>query len=68
VDVLDVFRRSDAIPALADQLIAMPAALRPRIVWLQSGIRHDEAAGRLAAAGMRVVQDRCLGVYVKRYA
>jgi predicted CoA-binding protein len=37
-------------------------------VWLQTGIRHDEAAGRLAAAGMRVVQDRCLGVYLKRYA
>jgi predicted CoA-binding protein len=51
VDVVDVFRRSDAIPE----------------VWLQSGIRHDGAAQRLAAAGMRVVQDRCLGVYVSRY-
>jgi predicted CoA-binding protein len=68
VDVLDVFRRSDAIPALADQLLALPAERRPRTVWLQSGIRHDEAAERLAAAGMRVVQDRCLGVYLKRYA
>jgi predicted CoA-binding protein len=68
VDVLDVFRRSDAIPALADQLVALPAERRPRTVWLQSGIRHDEAAARLAAAGMRVVQDRCLGVYVRRYA
>jgi hypothetical protein len=68
VDVLDVFRRSDAIPALADQLIALPAERRPRTVWLQTGIRHDEAAERLAAAGMRVVQDRCLGVYAKRYA
>ena len=68
VDVLDVFRRSDAIPALADRLIALPAERRPRTVWLQTGIRHDAAAGRLAAAGMRVVQDRCLGVYAKRYA
>lgn len=68
VDVLDVFRRSDAIPALADQLIALPSERRPRTVWLQSGIRHDEAAERLAAAGMRVVQDRCLGVYARRYA
>ncbi len=68
VDVLDVFRRSDAIPALADELIALPADRRPRTVWLQTGIRHDDAAGRLAAAGMRVVQDRCLGVYAKRYA
>ena len=68
IDVLDVFRRSDAIPALADQLLALPAERRPRTVWLQTGIRHDEAAERMAAAGMRVVQDRCLGVYAKRYA
>jgi uncharacterized protein len=67
VDVLDVFRRSDAIPELADQLLALPAERRPRVVWLQSGIRHDEAAERMAAGGMRVVQDRCLGVYAKRY-
>jgi len=68
VDVLDVFRRSDAIPALADALLALPAERRPRAVWLQSGIRHDAAAARLAAAGMEVVQDRCLGVYLRRYA
>jgi predicted CoA-binding protein len=68
VDVLDVFRRSDAIPALADQLLALPAERRPRTVWLQTGIRHDDAAARMAAGGMRVVQDRCLGVYAVRYA
>ena len=68
VDVLDVFRRSDAIPALADALVALPAERRPRTVWLQTGIRHDAAAAAMAAAGMDVVQDRCLGVYLKRYA
>lgn len=67
VDVLDVFRRSDAIPELASQLLALPAERRPRVVWLQTGIRHDEAAAALAAAGMRVVQDRCLGVYARRF-
>jgi predicted CoA-binding protein len=36
------------------------------VVWLQSGIRHDESAARLVAAGYRVVQDRCLGVYRRR--
>lgn len=61
--LVDVFRRSDAIPALADAILALPAAKRPGIVWLQSGIRHDEAARRLAEAGIEVVQDRCLGVY-----
>jgi len=37
------------------------------VVWLQTGIRHDDAARRLAAAGLDVVQDRCLGVYASRY-
>ncbi len=66
VDVVDVFRRSDAIPELADALLALPPQRRPAVVWLQTGIRHDEAATRLAAGGYRVVQDRCLGVYVRR--
>jgi predicted CoA-binding protein len=66
IDVLDVFRRSDAIPGIADQLLALPPAQRPAVVWLQSGIQHDEAAARLVAAGYRVVQDRCLGVYARR--
>ena len=66
VDVLDVFRRSEAIPAHAEELIALPADRRPAVVWLQSGIRHDEAAARLVAAGYRVVQDHCLGVYAHR--
>lgn len=67
VDVLDVFRRSDAIPELAGELLALPEALRPRTVWLQTGIRHDESAARLAAAGMDVVQDACLGVLARRH-
>lgn len=66
IDVLDVFRRSEAIPGIADELLALPAAQRPAVVWLQTGIRHDEAAARLAAAGYTVVQDRCLGVYARR--
>jgi len=66
VDVLDVFRRSEAVPALAEELLALPAERRPAVVWLQTGIRHDDAARRLAEAGYRVVQDRCLGVYSRR--
>ncbi len=66
VDVLDVFRPVEAIPAHADELIALPPERRPRVVWLQTGIHHDAAAARLVAAGYRVVQDRCLGVYRRR--
>ena len=66
VDVLDVFRRSDAIAALTDEVLALPPERRPPVVWLQSGIRDDASAARLVAAGIRVVQDHCLGVYSRR--
>ena len=56
VDLVNVFRRPKDIPAHLDDLIAA----RPGAVWFQSGIRHDEAAERLARAGIDVVQDRCL--------
>jgi hypothetical protein len=66
-DLVDVFRRSDAIPEVADAVLALPPERRPKVVWMQSGIRHDDAARRLADAGIDVVQDRCLGVYASRY-
>ena len=58
VDVVDVFRRSETI----HEIVAPCVAIRPRLVWLQEGIRDDESAGRLEAAGILVVQDRCLAV------
>ncbi len=67
-DVIDVFRRSEAIPEVAEAVLALPVERRPGVVWLQSGIRDDAAADRLTAAGIDVVQDRCLGVYATRYA
>jgi uncharacterized protein len=55
VDIVFVFRRSRDVPAHVDDLLAA----RPGTVWLQSGIRHEEAARTLAEAGIKVVQDRC---------
>jgi predicted CoA-binding protein len=66
-DVVDVFQRAEKIGPVADAILALPPDRRPGVVWIQTGIRNDEAAARLAAAGMRVVQDRCLGVYAARY-
>ena len=63
-DLIDVFRRPEFIPALADEILALPR--KPEVVWLQTGIRHDAAALKLAEAGIRVVQDACLGVIVAR--
>src|SRR5271154_478125 len=55
VDVLDVFRRSDAIPELAEEILALPEDKRPGVVWLQSGITHPEAEAKLEKAGLKVV-------------
>ena len=58
VDLVNVFRRSkDVEPHLEDIL-----AHGPKAVWMQSGIRHDAVAQKLAQAGIKVVQDRCLMV------
>lgn len=65
-DILDVFRRSETIPELADEILALPAGIRPKVVWLQSGITHPEAEARLEAAGFKVVSDACLGVFAAR--
>lgn len=62
LDLVDVFRRSEDVPAHVEDLIAA----RPRAVWLQLGIRNDAAAEALARAGIRVVQDRCLMVDHRR--
>jgi uncharacterized protein len=62
VDLVVVFRRSVDVPPHVDDLLQA----RPDAVWMQSGIRHDEAARRLAEAGIRVVQNRCTMVEHRR--
>ena len=58
VDLVNVFRRAVDIPKHVDDIIAK----KPKAVWFQLGIRNDEAAEKLARAGIQVVQDRCLMV------
>ena len=58
IDIVNVFRRSEFVPALLDDLLAV----RPRLVWMQMGIRHEPTAARLEAEGIAVVMDRCLAV------
>jgi predicted CoA-binding protein len=64
VDLIDVFRAPQHVPAHADEVLALSP--RPLAVWLQLGIRHAAAAARLEAAGIAVVQDRCLMVEHRR--
>ena len=62
VQMVNVFRRPRDIPPHVQDILAA----RPRVVWLQLGIRHDEAAETWAKAGIQVVQDRCLLVEHRR--
>lgn len=62
IDLVVVFRRSGDIPQHVDDILAAS----PGGVWLQSGIRNDEVAQRLAEAGIKVVQDRCTMVEHRR--
>jgi predicted CoA-binding protein len=58
IDIVDVFRRPEHVAALLPGLLTV----RPRLVWLQLGIRDDLTAAALERAGIAVVQDRCLAV------
>ncbi len=56
VDMVNIFRRPEAVPPFVDSAIRIGA----KSVWMQEGIAHDEAAATAEAAGLEVVMDRCL--------
>ena len=62
IDLVDVFRRPKDIPQHIDDILAK----KPKTVFFQLGIRNDEAAERLAKAGIDVIQDHCLLVELRR--
>ena len=64
LDLVDIFRRPKDLEAHLDDILAK----KPKAVWFQAGIRNDAVADRLAAAGIDVVQDRCLMVDHRKYA
>ena len=64
VDVVDIFRRPEAVPGIVEEAIAIGV----KAVWMQLGIRHAAAARKAREAGLKVVQDRCIYVeHFKRY-
>jgi predicted CoA-binding protein len=58
VDLVDVFRRAVHLPGHVEDILAMKP--RPKVVWFQLGIRNDDVAHILEAAGITVVQNRCM--------
>lgn len=64
VDMVDIFRRSDAVPAIVDQAMAELPDLKT--VWMQIGVEHPEAAARAEAAGLAVVPNRCPKIEYQR--
>ena len=59
IDMVDVFRGSDAAPGIVDEALEIAADKGIRVIWMQLGVRHDAAARKAEAAGLQVVMDRC---------
>ena len=57
VDMVDIFRRSEAVPEIVDE--ALSALPELQTIWMQLGVNHPEAAAKAEAKGITVVQDRC---------
>lgn len=59
IDIVNVFRRSETIPELIDDVLAV----HPKAFWLQQGIRNDEAVKPVIENGIMTFQDKCIAVY-----
>ena len=58
VEVVDIFRKAEAIPGIVEEAIAVGA----KVIWMQLGLEHPQAAAQAQAAGLQVVMDRCMKI------
>jgi predicted CoA-binding protein len=56
IDIVDIFRRSEFVAEIVDAAIRIGA----RVIWMQEGVVHEEAAAKARSAGLEVVMDRCI--------
>jgi hypothetical protein len=66
VDMVDIFRASEAVPAIVEEVLALEPL--PKVIWMQLTVRNDEAAARAEAAGIKVVMNRCPKIEYARLA
>lgn len=66
IDMVDIFRASNAVPAIVDEALALDPL--PKVIWMQLTVRNDEAAARAEAAGLKVVMNRCPKIEYARLA
>lgn len=59
IDLVNVFRKSEDIPQIVDDVLA----IKPKTLWLQQGIRNDEAVQPVVDSGIETIQDKCIAVY-----
>ncbi len=64
VDVVDIFRRPEAVPAIVDEALEHLSGLKT--IWMQIGVHHEEAAAKAEAAGLNVIQNRCPKIEYQR--
>lgn len=64
VDVVDIFRRSDAVPEIVDAALQLDPL--PKVIWMQIGVMHAQAAAKAEAAGLQVIQNRCPKIEYQR--
>jgi len=57
IDMVDVFRNASAVPGIVEEVMKLDPL--PKVIWMQLGVRHDEAAASAEAAGIKVVMNRC---------
>ena len=64
VDMVDVFRRSEAVAGVTDEALALSP--QPFAIWTQLGVRDEQAAARARSAGIRAIQNRCPAIEIPR--
>lgn len=64
VDMVDVFRATQSVPPMVEDVLALDPL--PKVIWMQLGVRHDDAAAKAEASGIKVVMNRCPAIEYPR--